>query len=235
MANGAKATIALGALTLIGSGVYALYDRQEKKHSGCGSRYMHLAVTVSGATMQEGYGWLGTSQDYSEWKDLAEQLSALAISHFVELGKVECFANGGGDCDNPEKAWSPSWTRYNALLDQKNALVNKTDDLGSVWFTLDIPSAVSRAKAVIIDALCLLERSDDAIKALGGTPPVIPHTQAHKRKVPIYGWTALAGAAMVAGGIVVGQVVQAPAAASTTVVVDRGSAIRRAGEDYRAR
>jgi len=230
MANSAKATIALGVLTLFGSGIYALYDRQHKKMRGCGARYQHLAVTVGGQDFESGYGWWGTSQDYSEWKDLAEQLSELAISHFVELGRVECERSGGGDCDDIEKAWSPSWDRYNALLDQKNALVKKTDDMGSVWFTLDIPSAVSRAKAVITDALCLLERSDDAIKTLGGTPPIIAERGSKKKSLPLYAWTALGGAGLVAAGVVVGQVVQAPAS-STTVVVDRGPT-RKAAQDW---
>ena len=231
MANSAKATIALGVLTIVGSGIYALYDRQHKKSKGCGSRYHHLAVTVGGQDMDDGYGWWGTSQDYSEWKDLAEQLSELAISHFVELGRVECEANGGTYCDDPDEATSANWARYNALLPQKNALVKKTDDMSSVWFTLDIPSAVSRAKAVITEALCLLERSDDAIKAYGAAPPVIADVGGHKKKsLPLYAWTALGGAGLVAAGVVVGQVVQAPAT-STTVVVDRGPT-RKAAQDW---
>lgn len=236
MANSAKATIALGVLTMLGSGVFALYDRQTKHGKGCGSRYRHLAVTVGGQDLDDGYGWWGTSQDYSEWKDLAEQLSARAVSHFVELGRVECEANGGSECSDPDEASSPTWAKYNAILPQKNALVKKTDDLGSVWFTLDIPSAVSRAKAVIVDALCLMERSDDAIKSYGAVPPVIPDAGAVKRKIPIYAWSALAGAGLVAAGTVIGQVVQAPSPASTTVVVgDRRSSIRSASEDWKAR
>lgn len=232
MANGAKATIALGALTLFGSGIYALYDRQHKKAKGCGARYHHLAVTVSGAGFDEGYGLWGTSQDLSEWKDLAERLSELAISHFVELGRVECEVNGGAECSDPEKAWSPTWDRYNAILPQKNALQKKVDDLDSVWFTLDIPMAVSRSKSVITDALCVLERSDDAIKAYGRVPPVVADPAAHhKKKLPFYAWTALGGAGLVAAGLVVGQVVQAPGSASTTVVVDRGPT-RKAAQDW---
>jgi hypothetical protein len=236
MAGGAKASIALGVLTLLGSGVVALRDLQKKRSRGCGSKYRSLVVTVSGYTFENPYGMVAFGSDYEEWRELARQISDMANDRLGELGAAECQATGGTNCTDPDEASGGTYPRWNALLDLNNRMTASYKALPNS-FTTNPVEGIGRSQAVINDALCLLEKSDEGLKAYGQVPPPIvdPGASGAKRQIPIYAWTALGGAALVAGGVVVGQVWQMPKTASTTVVVDRGSSIRKAGETYSAR
>lgn len=221
MASGPKAGLTIGLLTMAVSGGFWLADRSKKKRGGCGARYRYLVTTVTGQTLADPYGWIPTSADYEEWKALAQELTATAIQHFDELGKVECERSGGTNCGDPENASGGSYPRWNALVDDKNRLVERADDLPSTWTTLDIPAGITNARAVISDALCLLDRADASLEFYKASIPPLPGLQEAKAEVPWYAWTALAGMGVSAASLIVGAFVQAPRASGGTTIVVR--------------
>lgn len=218
MGAGPKAGLTIGLLTLAVSGGFWLFERKEKR-TGCGARYRHLVVTVTGQTLEDPYGWIPTSADYEEWKALAQELTLVAVRHFDELGKVECERTGGTNCGSPEGAEGGSYPRWNALVDEKNALVERADDLPSTWTTLDVPAGITNARAVITDALCLLDRADQGLEFYKAPIPALPGLQKAPRKVPWYGWSALAGLGVSAGSLIIGAFVQESPRGGTTIIL----------------
>lgn len=129
----------------------------------CGDKYRYLVVTGSGLSLEDPTGWLGTWADYEEWLDLARRLSVQANERFNVLGEVEGQATGNS-----------SYPRWNALVDLNNRMTTRYSDLPK-FFTTDWPSTtIQQAQAVIFDALCLMEKSDDGIRAYGGAVPPTP-------------------------------------------------------------
>ncbi len=222
MAAAPKAGLTIGLLTMAVSGGFWMAERGKKRRLGCGGRYRYLVVTVTGQTLTDPYGWIPTSADYEEWKALAIQLSDVAVQHFFELGKVECERTGGTNCGDFENAEGGSYPRWNPLVASKNALVEHRDDLPSTWTTLDVPAAITHARTVISEALCLLDRADQGLEFYKAPIPPLPGLQEAKEKVPWYGWTALAGLGVSAASLIVGAFVQEPKASGGTTIVVRG-------------
>ncbi len=221
MAAGPKAALTIGILTMAVSGGFWIAERSKKKRAGCGTRYRHLVVTVTGQTLADPYGWIPTSGDYEEWVALAEELSNTAVQHFDELGRIECQRTGGTNCGNPDAAEGGAYPKWNALVDSKNALVQRVDDLPSAWTTLDVNGGITRTRAVISDALCLLDRADQALEYYKAPIPPLPGLQEAKDPVPWYAWSALAGAGVAASSLIVGAFLQAPKPSGGTTIVVR--------------
>jgi len=221
MVNGAKAGLTLGLLTVAVSGGFWLADRK-KKRGGCGARYQQLAVTIGGKTLNDPYDYFAWSTDYEEWKALAEELTALAIQHYDELGRVECERTGGTKCGgDPDNIVGGSYPRWDALVDQKNQLVEKVDDLPSIWTTLDFRGGITQTRTAITAALCLLDRADEGLEYYKAPIPPLPIQQEAESGVPWYAWTALAGAGLSAASLIVGAFVQAPKPSGGTTIVVR--------------
>lgn len=218
IANGPKATIALGVMTAVGSAGYALYKRLQvpKLLRSCGRKYVALVVTSGGLTIDHPYSWPAAFSDYEQWRELARRLNIEAIDRWTLLGEVECEASGGTNCSDPDKASSPNYARYNELVDIQNRMVERYKALPS-FFTSDTPAAIAQAQSVIADALCLMQRSDEGIRHYGGTVPETTTLAPDIDRTPWYLWTGLAGVGLTAIGTVMAAVL--PPSGPTTVVV----------------
>lgn len=165
----------------------------------CGDKYRYLVVTTSGMSLEDPYGWIPTSADYEEWVALARRLSFQANERFNVLGQVEGTATG-----------NTSYPRWNALVELNNRMSQRYHDLSSSWFQVNITEGIQDAQAVITDAICLMEKADDGIRAYGGSVPVTPGVTPtpgtlppEKQKTPAWlKWTIIGGSIIAVGAAV---------------------------------
>ena len=205
VARWAKLAIVAGAVVTTGALGYGIYHKvtTKKKTIRCGEKYRHLAVTVSGQTLDDPYGMAPTRADYEEWLDLAKALVAQANDRFKELGDLECEATGGSGCGTEEVSGG-SYPRWDALVPLQNQMDGKLEELDSFWnfdFSLTYIPAIQKAQAIVVDALCLMEKSDAGIQEYGGQIPVTPSVELDQGSSS-WKWFALGGGAVIAlGGI----------------------------------
>jgi hypothetical protein len=128
----------------------------------CGDRYRHLAVTASGLNLANAYDGFPSFTDYEEWKELARSLSVTAQRFHDTLGEVE------------EERTPGNFARWNAVNELRTEMVEKYDALPSSYLNFDPAENISAAQAVVLDALCVIERSEDEIVALGAEAPLLP-------------------------------------------------------------
>lgn len=148
----------------------------------CGDQYRYLEVTDSGYTRDNPYGTIPLFTDYEQWKELARTLSVKANERFNELGTVEQEEGNG------------TYPFWNQLVELNNSMSTKYSALPST-FTLSVPGAIRDAQAVIDDALCLMERSDEGILHYTGTKPAPVRTKMR----PWVKWTLIGAGALTAG------------------------------------
>lgn len=127
----------------------------------CGDRLRHLAVTASGLNLGNPYDDVASFTDYEEWKELARSLSVTAQRFHDVLGEVE---EAAGD----------TFDRWNAVNELRSAMVADYDALPSSFLNFSPAENIASAVSVVLQALCVIERSEDEIIALGGTAPILP-------------------------------------------------------------
>ncbi len=138
----------------------------------CGDPYKYLVVTKDGYTIDNQYGWTPYASDYSGWYDRTKELVEMANDAFHQLGDIE--------------AATGSYPKWNALIPLQNNMIAHFDELESDWhqisFTQGTQEAIGEAVQVSIEAICLLDQANAAIKSYGGKPNVIPDITPPKRE-----------------------------------------------------
>lgn len=188
--------------------------------AACSKRYMDLVRTVGGLTPE--FPWKPIAagpfelradpspNEYGEWADLAERLTKEMRYHLHVLGAIEELRFQA----EPSRGY-PKWNEY---FEQSNELVARANDLpGSVaiLFQGDFSSIVSlkngiaEATDISLEAVCLMEKVDNAIAAYGGKAPEIA-TTGHKKPGGEGGGIGLLGtiAVVAVGGVLVWGVVR---------------------------
>lgn len=122
----------------------------------CGDSLENLAVTTSGYTLDSPgtippLSPLG-APIYSEWYDLARRLSADANRKLNELGEIEGELSGG------------SYPKWNMLVGLNNDMTDAYNALPNPALTFSYGDARDQAMAVVRQALCLIESSQEAIE-----------------------------------------------------------------------
>ena len=128
----------------------------------CGDRYRALIVTTGGLNLENPWDGFATFNDYEEWRSLARRLTVQAQEAHDKLGELE----------------GEPFDRWNALVADRNALIEASDALPSEWqavpFVTKPEDWIADAQRVATDAVCFLDRANEAIEAAGGTPDELP-------------------------------------------------------------
>lgn len=161
----------------------------------CGDRFHSLIVTSTGLSLANPYDDVPSFTDYEEWKERARELSVTAQRQHDALGEVENAATPG------------SFPVWNAVVDRRNAMVEKYDALPSTFLNFDPATNIASAIAVCLDAACVIDLSNAGIVELGGTPPVIPGAPPARKPDGFFSGAAnLATVVAVGGAVVAGAI-----------------------------
>lgn len=158
----------------------------------CGDRYKHLLVTARGLTPEKPYTEIlgeavPSPYDVAQWQAVTKAMVDRAWTAHEKLGAIEQ-ARGRG------------YVKYNAFVEQQNALWKSWREHESFWFSSaldDVPALVRIGQ----DAACLLEEIDDAIVSYGEKPTTTPGKPSAEGSR--WGW--IAGLAVVGGVLYAGH------------------------------
>lgn len=127
----------------------------------CGERYWSLLRTDGGHTPEKPYGtWPFDDPGpivYSEWRTLAQQLTDRVWTALERLGQIE-------------EELGKGFPEYNRLNDEAARVYNERNKLEHPLLAFSPADWAPRAVQVSKDAVCVLEKIDEAIASYGKLP-----------------------------------------------------------------
>jgi hypothetical protein len=216
LSRGKKIAIGVLATAVTASVGYGIYNRVAGKNKirGCGEKYRHLVVTASGYTLENPYGAVAFGSDYEEWREQAREWSVKANRIFADLGELECEKTGGLLCESETFAQGGQYPKWSALLDLNNRMTESYQALPNAYVTNPVVG-IGASQKVIADALCLIDRAEQAIRFYGGTVTDMPTVTPEEApgflgrifpslnfKIPWYAWAGLATVGFASGAAI---------------------------------